>query len=506
MKRIIALMIVAAALVAAPQGAAAQTATIYGQLGNFDVINNTGKDAHGFEIELQGVQPNDVFYAFSVQRYGAPQISASPTGTSTIVRWSSLYDSASQAYYQRTAPYAGGGTFGGTCYQWNGAAYDTAGCEHFGVSLSLGSPKAAYRWLVDNPLQPGTLVPVDPAVPVAQAYYYVQPPQAAAPPVVVAEVQAPEPAESPSRYGDAQWVKVFVQQLPQEVNLDQLMTDNPLVVPMNPAQIEVDWDVIQTEPAITESNSRGNRRRQQKQGFSNLDPTTRSVVRRYELYTYTGAYDPVTHEALCADLTCTAPSAGELGDFVSAQMTAVNVQADYLAVNLVGSGKVQSSDKIIACGSKCTSPYVGGTAVTLAAQPASGFAFSGWTGACAASGNNPTCTVTIQGHVEATASFAASKASGGGGGGGTTTTTATPTLSVAVANKGVVTSDIGGINCGSGGGGCSAKVNQGSAVTLTATPPAGLAFLGWSGACSGTSPVCTLAISSDTKVQASFSK
>jgi uncharacterized repeat protein (TIGR02543 family) len=259
---------------------------------------------------------------------------------------------------------------------------------------------------------------------------------------------------------------------------------------------------------VTESN--GRQRRQRKQGLSNLDPTTRSVVRRYELYTYTGAYDPLTHEALCADLTCTVPSDGELGDFVSAQMTAVNVQADYLAVNLVGSGKVQSSDRIISCGSKCTSPYIGGTAVTLTASPASGFAFAGWTGACVGFGNNPTCAVTIQGHVEATATFRSTKPAGGGGsggsgGGGGTTTTATSTLSVSISNKGTVTSDVGGINCGAGGG-CSAKVNQGTVVTLTATPPAGLAFLGWSGACSGSSPVCTLAITNDTKVQAAFSK
>ncbi|MDQ3919171.1 MAG: hypothetical protein M3348_11905 [Acidobacteriota bacterium] len=57
------------------------------------------------------------------------------------------------------------------------------------------------------------------------------------------------------------------------------------------------------------------------------------------------------------------------------------------------------------------------------------------------------------------------------------------------------------INCG---GVCSAKFVQGSLVTLTATPAAGLKFTGWSGACSGTQQACTVTINSDTKVQANF--
>jgi len=44
-----------AALLAAAPIATAQTATVFGQLGNFDVVNDTGHDAHGFEIELQGI-------------------------------------------------------------------------------------------------------------------------------------------------------------------------------------------------------------------------------------------------------------------------------------------------------------------------------------------------------------------------------------------------------------------------------------------------------------------
>jgi hypothetical protein len=148
-------------------------------------------------------------------------------------------------------------------------------------------------------------------------------------------------------------MKVFVTQLRREVVLDELMADNP-IVPQDPSEIETEWALLQAEPA---SGGDGTRRRHRNQG--SLDPTTRSVVRRMEMFVYTGAYDPVTHEALCGDGTCTAPSAGEVGDFVSAQMTAANVQADTLTVSKTGNGNVESSDKRISCGNKCVMPYVG---------------------------------------------------------------------------------------------------------------------------------------------------
>ena len=86
----------------------AQTAAVYGQLGNFDVVNNTGHEGHGFEIELQGLQPNDIYYSFSYQRYGAAHITATATGV--LVRWESSYTNG--AFDQTTVQYAGTGQFG----------------------------------------------------------------------------------------------------------------------------------------------------------------------------------------------------------------------------------------------------------------------------------------------------------------------------------------------------------------------------------------------------------
>ena len=69
----------------------AATAAVVGYLGNFDVINDTGQPAYGFEIDLEGLHSSDISDVFggpgrgfptgrgfdpatSVERYGAPTI------------------------------------------------------------------------------------------------------------------------------------------------------------------------------------------------------------------------------------------------------------------------------------------------------------------------------------------------------------------------------------------------------------------------------------------------
>src|ERR1700687_3511330 len=47
----------------------AQTVTLFGALGNFDVLNDTGQDTHGFEIEVDGVTPSQIIYTFDSTRY-----------------------------------------------------------------------------------------------------------------------------------------------------------------------------------------------------------------------------------------------------------------------------------------------------------------------------------------------------------------------------------------------------------------------------------------------------
>lgn len=76
------------------------------------------------------------------------------------------------------------------------------------------------------------------------------------------------------------------------------------------------------------------------------------------------------------------------------------------------------------------------------------------------------------------------------------------TLTTSRAGTGTGTITGTGINCGTD---CTESLLQGTSVTLTATPATGSVFSGWTGACTNTSGTCTVAMSSDKAVTATFS-
>lgn len=472
----------------------AQVATVYGSLGNFDVVNNTGHDAHGFEIELEGISSDKVWGTYTYQRYGSPSMTNTPTGV--ILRWESQKEPTSGSYSQTTIAHSPSSGFAGTCYM-GGVNYNTSGCEHFGVHLSANAIKSSYRWLIEDPAAPGTLIASTPSVPVAAPSYVILPPiQVGEMPELEADVEAPEPAEAPELYGDAQWMKIFKTQLNRPVALDELLTGNE-IVPQDAAHVEVEWDIIQDEPAAG-----GNGKRKRKQNGSILEPGTRAVIRRYELYQFTGSYDPVTHEALCADLACTAPGEGERGDFISAQMAAANLEVNSLNLTLAGTGlgTIQSEDKLLACGAKCVASYNANSQVTLSVKPNSKSTFAGWTGAC--TGTSTTCVVNVNGQTNVGANFNLTPVSGGGTGGGTGGTSKVLQVKVA-GGKGVVTSAPAGIDCGKT---CQMSVPSGTQVRLSALAEAGFRFVNWSGACTGAATTCDVLVTSAASVQANFTK
>ena len=109
----IALMV--ATVVIAPSLAHAQSAVV-GGLGNFDAANFEGKDAHGMEIQIEGIQPSDLIPSWCGNKYHCPVVEAYATGV--YVRYKSLYDAASSQFTATTIPHGPNPAFGGTCYMF----------------------------------------------------------------------------------------------------------------------------------------------------------------------------------------------------------------------------------------------------------------------------------------------------------------------------------------------------------------------------------------------------
>lgn len=156
-----------------------------------------------------------------------------------------------------------------------------------------------------------------------------------------------------------------------------------------------------------------------------------------------------------------------------------------LTVSTVGQGTVTSSPAGIDCGAnaaQCSEGLASASQVTLTAAALPGSSFVGWSGGgCSGTG---TCTVTMNSSQLVTAQFSGNE-----------------TLTVSSAGTASGTVSATGISCPST---CSATYAQGTQVTLTAAPMAGSVFAGWSGGgCSGTG-TCTLTMSSNQSVIATF--
>ena len=88
-------------------------ATIYGSLGNFDVVNNTGRTPAGFEVELEGVAPTAIPSTFSVALMACPPLPRTPRARyrQLRVRW------CRDCSPTKTIARPPGTGFAGTCYQ-----------------------------------------------------------------------------------------------------------------------------------------------------------------------------------------------------------------------------------------------------------------------------------------------------------------------------------------------------------------------------------------------------
>lgn len=319
------------------------SAAVIGFLGNFDVINDTGSTAHGFEIELEGLHSSDITDTFggvgrgfpsgrgfdpstSVQRYGAPTITEYTNGSvfGTRVTYYGIYNAGSWDYGTPSGTFI---TPGDNCWSGGGVGYNASTpCDHFGVGTSANATKTTYSWLVET-ATPGVLS--NGIVNLPAPTWTVNPaPVLGNPPVVVAQIQAPAPAIE-AQFGEAIWVKVFTTELDAPIALEELVGDNAKV---QQAVTEIEWQLLQTDPGNPLAGQLEN-------GYgAPVGPNAASILRRYEFFKYSGEYDPVDHQALVG--SDSHPLASEIGTYIGAQNAAANLNAVPLppAFALLGSG------------------------------------------------------------------------------------------------------------------------------------------------------------------------
>ena len=230
--------------------------TTFGALSNFDVFNDTGQECHGFEIELDGVSSADISYTFgsSYERYGNPAVVDFPGGV--YVRYESPYDPSITCSPQATplAPAVITPTDGHACWTGGSGNYLTAGCEHFGVGLTGNPTNTVYRWLVADPVTPGNLQTVGTKVSIPAPTWNVLPNP-------VPQTRSPSSRRSSGRNRrrsarssvTRKWVKVFVTESPDPVELHHLVTDDPVVPDgAEPAEIETEWVLLAGGPGSRE--------------------------------------------------------------------------------------------------------------------------------------------------------------------------------------------------------------------------------------------------------------
>jgi hypothetical protein len=153
-----------------------------------------------------------------------------------------------------------------------------------------------------------------------------------------------------------------------------------------------------------------------------------------------------------------------------------------------GNGTVASSPAGIECGATCSAKFEEGKTVTLTASPASGYAFSSWSGCTEHVGL--TCKVLMSAAKTVKANFFA-----------------TPSLSIEKAGSGQGKVTASGISCDENCPKASSAVKAGTLVTVKATPAKGseaAIFESGTGNASACSSSCIFTISENSSVKVKF--
>ncbi|MDB6071248.1 MAG: hypothetical protein JWL81_2419 [Verrucomicrobiales bacterium] len=331
----------------------------YGSINNFDTVNDTGHECHGFEIELEDCHSSDITYTYDYNHYGVPKITQDDSiagHPKCIIRWQSA-KKADGSWAAHTAIPAGplaptdGHSFTNPSVNFGG--------EHFGAGYSAQPTAIRYRWLIDN----GSGVLVDGgAVQVATPtfVYYPPVPGGAAGGQVQAEIRPPEAPEIHAlEFGIPVWVKEIrtTSHNNKKVKLRDLVSDDPA----DPDdanwrngeadEVETEWELMQTEFNQPEGGAKGKKQA----AAEDLDQGDEVVTRRYEFFKYIGPLDPESGEAVCDSVgpddlhgSGTAIINGVetdmstieiVGEFTGSQMAAVDVDAAVSLIEHVNEGE-----------------------------------------------------------------------------------------------------------------------------------------------------------------------
>jgi len=333
------LLAVAIAAVATPFSAGA---SVIGPLANFDVVNDTGKPAYGFEIEIEdasfdhtkitsvfGLNRNfSPWGPLGVVRFGQTVITDIP-GVGVKITYGGTIGAVS-------TPSGVFNTPGESCWPGANANWQANPCDHYGVS-TIGQPAfTRYSWLVESSPGSGTLVKQQSGIPaVAFVYTPPAPPPAPGEPAVPAAVNIqihavapnPEQPENIDLWGEPFWIKTFTTKVDHEIDLGDLLRGDD---DQEAAEVETEWSIFQLAPAGHVGANEA------KEVDLELAENDKSVIRRYEFYKYTGLLNiDGSGEVMCdgdeaLDHRCDSPfgnvpGINDLGDFVGAQMAGVNL-------------------------------------------------------------------------------------------------------------------------------------------------------------------------------------
>lgn len=320
----------------------------YGSINNFDTVNDTETECHGFEIELEDIHDTDISYTYDYNHYGTPKIfqdDSDPAHPRVFVKYESGKTPGGDWAAYTAIPSAPIAPTQG--HQFTDPSVNFGG-EHFGVGYSVQPTAIKYHWLVDD--GSGNLV-LGPVVSLATPSFTYFPPAAGVPGKLQAVIDPPEGDQAIVEFGRASWVKEIrtSSHNNQEVKLRDLVSKDEIYPKARnwangePAEVETEWQLLQKDYTTGD----GGKNHELKGASERLEKGDDVVTRRYEFYAYVGPLDPEGGEALAENVakdgihgTQEYQNTVVVGKYLGSQMSAARAGARVGLVDHLQDGEV----------------------------------------------------------------------------------------------------------------------------------------------------------------------